>query len=155
MSADLLSESNDADWSRAFAKRNSMEFELADAIANPWAKGLSMRVIYALANARVLTRAEVAERGYDGLIRVRNLGPKGIAFIRDRLSATRPIDPFARVRQLVERISARGNVHDSNDAGDLAAILLICGENHVRQEFEKWVGPLVGPCGTDSLGEKR
>ena len=81
-----LAEPTDSDWALRFAERNGMEPALAQALAEPWANDRSIRVLHALANARILTRAEVIARGYDGLSMVKNLGPKGIAFIRERLN---------------------------------------------------------------------
>jgi hypothetical protein len=83
---DVLPETTDADIARGYAERNGMERELCDALAVPRAKNLTVRVLYALSNAGIKTRADVIARGTDGLYRVPNLGPSGIAFIRQRLN---------------------------------------------------------------------
>jgi DNA-directed RNA polymerase alpha subunit len=83
---DVLPEQSHADQSWDWADKNGMERELYYALAEPWEKDRSIRVLYALANARVLTRAQIVEMGRDKLLMVRNLGPKGIAFIRQRLN---------------------------------------------------------------------
>jgi DNA-directed RNA polymerase alpha subunit len=83
---DVLPEQSDADQSWEWADRNGMERELYYALVEPWEKGVTIRVLYALANSRILTRAQIVEMGRDKLLRVRNLGPKGIAFIRQRLN---------------------------------------------------------------------
>jgi prevent-host-death family protein len=84
---DVLPKRTAEDYAWNYAERVGMERELFLAIARPWVKNLSIRVLYALLNADIRTCADVIARGQDGLSRVRNLGPKGIGFIRQRLNA--------------------------------------------------------------------
>lgn len=87
---DVLSEQSCADRSWKWAERHGMERELYYALTEPWVTGTTIRLLYALLNSKITTRAQIIALGVDGLSRMRNLGPKGIAYIRDRLQRAQP-----------------------------------------------------------------
>lgn len=120
---DVLPEQSEVDSGWEWAQRQGMERELYYALAVPDVKGLTIRVLHALTNSRITTRAQVIALGVNGLLRVRNLGPKGIAYIRERLNAaeaapriTQDEDAMAALRVLAEKGYSVQQVRAAYDA---------------------------------------
>ena len=82
--ADVRKAEKNPEHAWRYFSEQGMERALFDALAYPWIKGVTIRVLYALSNANLRTRADIA--AHPDLLRVRNIGSKGIALINQRLS---------------------------------------------------------------------